>query len=82
MKRKFIFNGKEYKLIATTEHYILTDRGMNFEEGVRLYRLYTVDEKSACLYDNELDTLDPNVQFKLAGNTINVELSIFNIHRF
>ena len=78
----FIFNGKEYKLIATTEHYILTDRGMKFEEGVRLYRLYTVDEKDACLYDNELDTLDPNVQFKLAGNTINVELSIFNIHRF
>ena len=55
---------------------------MKFEDDVRLYRLYTVDEKDAYLYDNELDTLDPNVQFKLAGNTINVELSIFNIHQF
>lgn len=78
----FIFNGKEYKLIATTEHYILTDRGMKFEDGARLYRLYTVDDKDAYLYDNELDTLDPNVQFKLGGATVNVELSIFNIHRF
>ena len=77
-----VLNGKEYKLESTWDLNILKGRGMEFEEGVKLYRLFNTDGTSLGLDDSEVGNLNPNVQFKLAGATINVELSIFNIHRF